>query len=51
MIQLAVKRMIPKGPLGRKVLKQLHIYSGSEHPYEAQKPEVIDIKSLNRKNS
>ena len=51
MIQLAVKRMIPKGPLGRKVLKQLHIYSGNEHPYEAQKPEAIDIKSLNRKNS
>ena len=50
-IQLAVKRMIPKGPLGRKVLKQLHIYSGSEHPYGAQKPETIDIKSLNRKNS
>ena len=50
-IQLAVKRMIPKGPLGRKVLKQLHIYSGNEHPYEAQKPETIDIKSLNRKNS
>ena len=50
-IQLAVKRMIPKGPLGRKVLKQLHIYSGNEHPYEAQKPQAIDIKSLNRKNS
>ena len=50
-IELAVKRMIPKGPLGRKVLKQLHIYSGTEHPYEAQKPEAIDIKSLNRKNS
>ena len=50
-IQLAVKRMIPKGPLGRKVLKQLHIYSGNEHPYEAQKPQVIDIKSLNKKNS
>ena len=50
-IQLAVKRMIPKGPLGRKVLKQLHIYSGNVHPYEAQKPEAIDIKSLNRKNS
>ena len=50
-IQLAVKRMIPKGPLGRKVLKQLHVYSGNEHPYEAQKPELIDIKALNRKNS
>ena len=50
-IQLAVKRMVPKGPLGRKVLKQLHVFSGFNHPYEAQKPEIIDIKSLNRKNS
>ena len=50
-IQLAVKRMIPKGPLGRRVLKQLHVFKGVNHPYEAQKPVSIDIKSLNRKNS
>ena len=50
-IQLAVKRMIPKGPLGRKILKQLHIFKGSDHPYEAQNPVNLDIKSMNRKNS
>ncbi len=50
-IKLAVKRMVPKGPLGRKILKQLFVFKGSEHPYEAQKPTSIDIKSLNKKNS
>ena len=50
-IELAVKRMIPKGPLGRKILKQLHLFKGSEHKYEAQKPLNIDVKSMNRKNS
>ncbi len=50
-LELAVKRMIPKGPLGRKILKQLHVFSGDKHPYEAQKPIHIDIKSMNRKNS
>ncbi len=50
-IELAVKRMIPKGPLGRKILKQLHVFKGSDHPHEAQKPVNLDIKSMNRKNS
>ena len=50
-IELAVKRMIPKGPLGRKILKQLHLFKGGKHPYEAQKPSNIDVKSMNRKNS
>ena len=50
-IQLAVQRMIPKGPLGRKILKQLHLFKGSEHKYEAQKPINLDIKAMNRKNS
>ncbi len=45
------KILTGKTPSKVIVLKQLHIYSGSEHPYEAQKPEAIDIKSLNRKNS
>ena len=45
-IELAVKRMVPKGPLGKKVLKQLHVFSGFNHPFESQKPEIIDIKSL-----
>ncbi len=42
-IRLAVRRMIPKNKLGRKVLKKLKVYRGSEHPHEAQKPEVLSI--------
>ena len=49
-IQNAITRMIPKGPLGRKVLKKLYVYSGSEHPHEAQKPEILDIGKMNSKN-
>ena len=40
-IELAVKGMLPKGPLGRQMLKKLHVYAGSEHKHEAQKPEVL----------
>ncbi len=40
-IELAVKGMLPKGPLGRKMLKKLHVYAGAEHAHEAQKPEVL----------
>ena len=48
----AVQRMLPKeSPLARKQLSNLNIYAGSEHPHEAQKPEVIDFKSMSRKNS
>ena len=50
-IELAVKRMIPNGPLGRKILKQLYVYPGGNHPHEAQNPVNLDIKSMNRKNS
>ena len=39
----AVKGMLPKGPLGRQMLKKLHVYVGPEHKHEAQKPEVLDI--------
>ena len=49
-IEKAITRMVPKGPLGRKVLKKLHIYSGNSHPHEAQKPTVLDIANLNEKN-
>lgn len=48
----AVQRMLPKeSPLARKQLSNLHIYAGTEHPHEAQKPEVIDFKSMNSKNT
>ena len=43
-IYLAVKGMLPKGPLGRRMLTKLHVYAGSEHDHAAQKPEVLEIK-------
>ena len=43
-INLAVKGMLPKGPLGRSMLTKLHVYAGAEHPHAAQKPEVLEIK-------
>ena len=49
-LELAVKRMIPKGPLGREQLKKLHIYTGETHPHEAQKPKLIDLALMNNKN-
>lgn len=43
-IYLAVKGMLPKGPLGRSMITKLHIYAGPEHNHQAQKPEVLEIK-------
>ena len=43
--------MIPRGPLGRIQMSNLRVYPGAEHPHEAQSPEVVDIASLNRKNT
>ena len=43
-IKLAVKGMLPKGPLGRSMIKKLHVYAGPEHTHAAQKPEVLEIK-------
>lgn len=40
-IELAVKGMLPKGPLGRKMYTKLHVYAGAEHPHAAQQPEVL----------
>ena len=40
-IRLAVKGMLPKGPLGRSMITKLHVYAGAEHPHAAQKPEVL----------
>mgnify|MGYP000822547542 CR=1 FL=1 len=40
-IELAVKGMLPKGPLGRSMIKKLHVYAGAEHNNQAQKPEVL----------
>ena len=43
-IEFAVKGMLPKGPLGRKMYTKLHVYAGPEHNHAAQKPEVMTIK-------
>ena len=43
-ITLAVKGMLPKGPLGRAMIKKLHVYAGPEHNHAAQKPEVLELK-------
>jgi large subunit ribosomal protein L13 len=49
-VEKAIERMIPRGPLGRVQLGNLRVYPGPEHPHEAQQPETIDIASMNRKN-
>ena len=49
-LKLAVKRMLPGGPLGKKQLTKLKIYIGENHPHSVQKPTVIDISKLNNKN-
>ncbi|MGV8995937.1 MAG: 50S ribosomal protein L13 [Parvibaculaceae bacterium] len=49
-VELAVKRMIARGPLARRQMANLHIYAGADHPHEAQQPQKIDFASQNRKN-
>jgi len=49
-IKLAIKRMIPSGPLGRKQLSNCKIYKGAEHNHSAQNPTKLDLTSLNSKN-
>jgi large subunit ribosomal protein L13 len=44
MLELAVKGMLPKGRLGRQQIKKLHVYAGNEHPHQAQKPEVYELR-------
>ncbi|MDC3347871.1 50S ribosomal protein L13 [Paracoccaceae bacterium] len=47
----AVQRMLPGGPLSRQQLTNLRVYAGAEHPHEAQAPEMLDVKSMNKKNT
>ncbi len=49
-LKLAVKRMLPGGPLAKKQLTKLKIYTGSEHPHTSQNPKTIDLTKLNNKN-
>jgi large subunit ribosomal protein L13 len=50
-LEKAVQRMLPRGPLGRKQLGNLRVYKGAEHPHEAQSPQTLDVAALNVKNS
>ena len=49
-VEKAIERMIPRGPLGRMQMGNLRVYPGAEHPHEAQNPEKIDFAKINRKN-
>ena len=49
-LKLAVKRMLPGGPLAKKQLTKLKIYTGSDHPHDVQKPKIVDFEKLNKKN-
>ena len=49
-LEKAIERMIPRGPLGRQQMRNLRVFAGAEHPHEAQSPEVLDFASRNRKN-
>ncbi len=50
-LQKAVERMLPRGPLASKQLKNLKVYAGAEHPHEAQNPIKLDVAALNSKNA
>jgi large subunit ribosomal protein L13 len=50
-IEAAVRRMIPTGPLGRAQFKKLHVYKGAEHPHGGAQPEPLDVAGMNRKNA
>ena len=49
-VEKAVERMLPRGPLGRKQLGNLRVYPGPDHPHEAQQPQKLDVGAMNRKN-
>jgi large subunit ribosomal protein L13 len=50
-VEMAVKRMMPGGPLTRKQLGNLRVYAGAEHPHEAQQPDVLNVAAMNPKNT
>ena len=49
-VEKAIERMMPDGPLARRQLKNLRVYAGAAHPHEAQQPETVDVAALSRKN-
>ena len=50
-VEKAVERMLPRGPLGRRQLGNLRVYKGPDHPHAAQQPEKLDVAAMNRKNA
>ena len=50
-LKLAVKRMLPGGPLAKKQLTKLKIYTGDKHPHDVQKPKIIEFEKMNKRNS
>jgi large subunit ribosomal protein L13 len=50
-VEKAVERMLPHGPLGRRQFGNLRVYPGAEHPHAAQQPQMLDIVKMNRKNT
>ncbi|MBN9021566.1 MAG: 50S ribosomal protein L13 [Rhizobiales bacterium] len=50
-LEKAVERMMPDGPLARRQLKNLRIYKGADHPHEAQQPEKVDLAAMSHKNT
>ena len=49
-LEKAVERMIPRGPLGRAQMRALHLYAGAEHPHAGTQPVALDVAAMNRKN-
>src|ERR1700751_2542106 len=49
-IEKAVERMLPGGPLGRTIMKKLRVFAGPDHPHQAQQPQRLDVGAMNRKN-
>ena len=49
-VEKAVKRMLPRGPLGKHQFANLRVYAGPDHPHAAQQPEKLDVGAMNRKN-
>ena len=50
-VEKAIERMLPRGPLGRRQLGNLRVYAGPDHPHAAQNPEPLDIGAMSRKNT
>ena len=50
-IEKAVERMVPRGPLGRDQMRALHLYTGTEHPHDGQQPTTLAVAGMNRKNT